>query len=264
MPFYRHRQGRGKDMKLNAGETIQYRLKTESRQYNATVITIDDDRDVLHVQTEEPYNISKGQHLVLSNIDMDFYTEVIGIEGTMIRLKRLSEGKREYFRVDDTLPLIARKVEEDLPLLKSRILSGFGVSVLDEDMPDEEVNQPLWKMLVHINTKLNLILDKLNLKCEGLKAEKKQVNISASGIRITLNEKPGIGDLMEIKMLIPECPPVGVLVYGSVVRVRELNSHEHEVSIHFSDMDDDVRDVIIHYALKRQREIINKQRENNP
>jgi len=173
----------------------------------------------------------------------------------------LTDGKREYFRIDDVLPLIARKTEKALPSLRSMVLPWAGTFMADEDMPDGEVNKQLWKMFLHINAKLNLILERLNLEWEGLtEAEKKQVNISASGIRVTLNEKLDPGDLMEIKMLLPECPPVAVLVYGRVVRVRELNRDEYEVAIQFSDMDDEVRDVIIQYALRRQREIINRRR----
>jgi len=60
-------------------------------------------------------------------------------------------------------------------------------------------------------------------------------------------------------MLLPSYPPVGVLVIGRVVRIDDLAAG-FDISLHFIDLTDEVREVIIQYTLKRQREILRRQR----
>jgi hypothetical protein len=179
--------------------------------------------------------------------------------------KHLQSERREYFRVEDVLPIIARKVEENVGYVRSKVFSGFfsgfGVSSLCEDVSDDLVSPRLWKLLVDMNTKLELILDKLYLDGEGLsKAESKHISLSASGIRFPVREKFEEGDLLEIKMLIPLHPPAWIMVYGKVVRTCEITHGEWETAIDFDEIDDEVRDLINHYTLKRQREMIRRQR----
>ena len=61
-------------------------------------------------------------------------------------------------------------------------------------------------------------------------------------------------------MLLPTYPPVGVTTHGKVVRVNQTGDGEYEIALHFSEMDEEVKDEIIQYALQRQREIIRKQK----
>jgi hypothetical protein len=179
--------------------------------------------------------------------------------------KECQPERREYFRVEDVLPIMAKKVRENSEYLRSKVFSGFfsgfGISSLSEEGSDETVSPALWKLLVDMNTKLGLILDKLYLDSEGLaKAESKHVSLSASGIKFPVRDELAVGDFMEIKMLIPVHPPAWIVLYGAVVRLGEISSGEYEVAIDFTDMDDEVRDVINYYTLKRQREIIRRQR----
>jgi hypothetical protein len=171
----------------------------------------------------------------------------------------LSE-KREYFRVDDVLPVIAKKVTYDLSCRKSQVFSGYGIEMTEIEVPDETINPSLWKMFVEINNKLGLILERLQMESEGFtKAENKQVNISESGMRFIMNEKVEAGDVLEIKILLSSSPSHGILIYGNVVRVNNIGDGKYEVAIHFSDMDDEIREEIIQHILKRQRGIVKKQ-----
>jgi c-di-GMP-binding flagellar brake protein YcgR len=79
-------------------------------------------------------------------------------------------------------------------------------------------------------------------------------------VRFAIDEKVEIGDVIEIKMLLPSYPPIGILTYGNVVRVNDAGNGQYEIALHFLDMEDEVRNEIIKYAVKRQRDIIRKQR----
>ena len=92
------------------------------------------------------------------------------------------------FRVEDVL-LIALKKIEDISCTKAMIYSGFysgiGLSVLEEDMPDETINPRLWKKLISMDAKLNLILEKLIQSSDGFnQAQNRQLSLSEEDIRI--------------------------------------------------------------------------------
>ncbi len=100
------------------------------------------------------------------------------------------------------------------------------------------------------------------LEKEGmLPSEKKMVNISASGLRFTLSHSVEVGDVLEIKLLLPTYPPVAVFAYGEVKRVEALSGGKFEVAVEYLNMGEPVRNEIIQYTLSRQRETIRRSRE---
>ncbi len=251
-------------MSLNPGDRICYRIMPETPRYLATLVSCDANDLVLQLSAESPEVISCGQYVMIAepDTDVEHYGEVASTEGRMLRLRRMWTGRRGYFRVDDVFPVIHRKVTADDAPLESRIFSGFGLSFEEPGVPDESISPQLWKILVDLNTKLSLILERLNLEGQGLtRAESIPVNISASGIRFTLAYPVEIGDVLELKMLLPVYPPVGALVHGNVVRVEELDNGSVGTSLRFVDLTDEVRDVIIQYTLKRQREVLRRQHQ---
>jgi hypothetical protein len=247
-------------MGLSKGETVNYSIMPEVTRYSATVISVDENTLVL--QTKDIQNIQRGKYIVVTGSDFKYYTEAVSVKGNILTLKQAWKEKRSYFRVDDTFPVEAKRIKADTPYKKSKIFRGYDVETSDIDQPDETINPKLWQMLVDINAKLTSILDNLRFESEGFKkSEEKIVNLSASGIRFTMGEKVMPGDRLEIKMLLPTGPPIGIITYGNVVRANEIGNDQYEVSLHFSDMDEEVREEIIRYAINRQREIIRKDRQ---
>ena len=185
------------------------------------------------------------------------------------------EEKRDYFRVDDVISVVVNPFcadnetdEEFLKNLKSsRAFSLMDVSIPlqageeDSQLGNQE-NEKLYGMMEEIKTKLDFIINHFMLEKEGLlPAEKKLVNISASGIRFVIDHPTTVNDVMEVKMLLPTCPPVAVFAYGKVKRVRDLGENHHEVALEFLNMADSVRSEIIQYTLAHQRETIRKIKE---
>ncbi|HTG01757.1 MAG TPA: PilZ domain-containing protein [Nitrospirota bacterium] len=250
-------------MSLHPGDQVCYRFMPEILRYTAVVESDDDHTVMLRLSDEMPPSLGSGGYLMITEpeTDAEHYMEVIARDGYRLDLKRLWTGKRGYFRVDDAFPVLCRKVPREAPQTASKLFSGYGGELEDLNVPDETVSPRLWKMLSDMNAKLGLILERLNLEQEGLgRAANLAVNISASGIRIPLSEHADIGDLMELKMLLPVYPPVGILVHGTVLRVEEQEQGLYRTSMQFIDLADEVRDVIIQYTLKRQRELIRRQR----
>jgi hypothetical protein len=172
--------------------------------------------------------------------------------------------RREYFRVNDVLPILVKKVESMMGK-KSRILSGhftaLGTSNQAEDLNDGTTNPKLVKMLCEINSKLDLIIEKLFCSEEMMGCpEAKEVCLSASGVSFGYPNELSLGDLIEVKMLLPMHPPVWIVLYGNVTRVTTEGMGEYNIAVKFNEMEDEVRDLLSYYTIKRQREIIVKQR----
>ncbi len=252
---------------IREGERIQFRLLPDSKRYQASVLYSDDER-LSFKAGELPVEVSKGRSLVVviqrGDQINEYYAEVSEIKGDSITARWLWEKSRQYFRVDDAFPVDIRRLENIPPVKRSRVFLGYPAEREDAEVeaPDETISPRLWKLLTDINTKLSLILEKLQFDDEGfVKAEVRHVNVSASGIKFRLNEKVEVGDTVEIKMLLPTCPPTGIITYGNVVRAKDIGNGQYEVALHFTDIEDEVRDEIIQYTLKRQREIIRRQRK---
>lgn len=236
------------------------------QRFGAIVQSIDTNTIMLQVQADSPATLVQGQYVMISDPsdEVDYYNEIVGREGNALRLKRVWTGKRGYFRVDDRFPVLHKKAMAGETHLESRIYAGHGQELSDFETTDDTVNPRLWRMLVDINAKLGLILERMNIEDEGLaKAERVAVNISASGIRFAVEDAFEMGDLIEVKMLLPTNPAVGIVVHGKVVRVERPEAAGTVVSLHFIDLTEEVRDVIIQYTLKRQRDIVRRYREQD-
>lgn len=171
------------------------------------------------------------------------------------------------YRVEDVL-LIALKKIEDAACTKARIYSGFysgiGISILEDDLPDETISPRLWKKLVTIDAKLNSILEKLIQNSDGFnQAQNRQVFINEEGIRILTSDGFASGDFIEIKILLPVTTPVWIILYGRVFHIRIVTSDQNEIGIQFLEMPDDVKQIMGYYLMNRQREIVRKLRQRS-
>jgi len=191
--------------------------------------------------------------------------------------KQNSAGeKRGYFRVDDVISVVANPVnllnEEERDLLKNAASSNTFTFFGDEDMsvpdgqqgsPESAAGEKVYEALREMNTKLDFLINHFIMEKEGLSsAEKKLVNISASGIKFTMKHPVKEKDILEIKLLLPTFPPVAIFAYGEVKRVKALEDQTYEVALEYLNMGETVRDEIIQYTLDHQRESIRKMKEN--
>jgi hypothetical protein len=187
----------------------------------------------------------------------------------------IEREKRSYFRIDDVISVVANPVDVDLENLeefKKCLVSSKAFAMTDattevEEMPgengDNSENRKLYEMIAEIKSKVDFIINHLMIEKEGLfSSEKKLVNISASGIRFTVDRDAEVGDIMEIKLLLPTFPPVAVFAYGKVTRVRKLKDGKSNIALEYLNMSESVRNEIVRYTLAHQREMIRKMKES--
>ena len=194
--------------------------------------------------------------------------------------KSTGEDQRSYFRIDDVIPLVAVPVKiEDVKCeeLAAKITSSKAFSLAGaNDSPANNANETaitthyektgpdkLHEEIAEIKAKLDYIINHFIMEKEGLaNPEKKVVNISAAGIKFTVNHAVELHDVMELKLLLPTYPPVAVFVHGEVKRVERIEDNKYEIAIEYLNMSDSVRNEIIQYTLSHQRETIRKYKES--
>ncbi len=175
-------------------------------------------------------------------------------------LLKSSQGEqRESFRINDTLPVIVRKIEEDTPFPESETLVDDLPEIPPSILEKENISPALWNMLVRLDRKLDRVLEKMPVDLLNTKAQ--PVNLSSTGMKIKVKKRLGLDESVRIKMLLPTLPVKELDIIGQVVRIESLADGNFEVALHFQEMDDTVRDEIIHYTINQQRKAIAAQRQ---
>jgi len=250
-------------MKIKAGERVSYAIEPQIESYDAVVVAVNNEGITLQPSRESKPNISKGQLLLISAGNFCATAKLIEVKNDAMKLEWVE--RRGYFRINDMMPITYKKLREGSVPTRARLFSGYGVEETGyEDVPDETISPKLWKLLGDINSKLSSILDVLHLKKEGLLDTGNQyINISASGIKVIINDEVEAGDMLELKLLLPTCPQTGIIVSGKVVRTRPIDEGKHEVSLAFCGITDEVTNAIMQYTIIRQRELMRKSENNS-
>jgi len=147
-------------------------------------------------------------------------------------------------------------------------MEGQSTDTADDEsiVPKDPDNKKLYAMMNELKAKLDFIINQFMLEKEGLnEPEKKFVNISASGIRFTVDHVVKEGEIMDIKLLLPTYPPVAVFAYGEVKRAVPIEDGKYDIALEYLNMTDSVKNEIIQYAFAQQRDLIRriKDTENN-
>jgi hypothetical protein len=174
-------------------------------------------------------------------------------------LKETDEDRREAFRIDDSLPVIIRKIEdsESSQILESDQEDLKELSQLA--LQDGGINPTLWKMLVTLHKKMDRILERLPV--DLLKVKTQPINLSATGMKIQVNKKFNLDEEVRIKILLPTLPISEIIIVGRVIRIKALEDGHYELGLEFQELDEEVREELIQYSLKQQRKALLAQRQ---
>ncbi len=166
---------------------------------------------------------------------------------------------REYSRVDAYLPIQVRKVPEEE---RDHVRCRFpGQSILPEfAKPPEVEDKVLSDWLVMLNTKLEYIINTLQLNREGFAALPFQyINISGGGMNFGYTDPLEPGELLEIKTVLYMMHPISVYLYGEVISSKQ-RKNDFRTAVRFVYIDEPIRDEIVRFVFERQREMIRKKR----
>ncbi|MEW5743987.1 MAG: PilZ domain-containing protein [Nitrospirota bacterium] len=166
---------------------------------------------------------------------------------------------REFSRVDAHLPFAVRLVPlDERKTLRSRV-SGERVLAESQVLPDLQ-DKLLNDWIKLLNAKLDTVISILTFQKEGFGSLPiASVNISGAGIGFASAEKYTAGDVLEIKMILPMMPPVALYVYGEAVNI-EKRMDSYYIGTKFIAIDEEIRDEIVKFVFRRQREILREKR----
>ena len=162
---------------------------------------------------------------------------------------------REYSRVDAIIPIEVRVV----PQLERQNMKCFvsGETEIPDYQLPADVNDPvLAEWLKMLNAKLDAIAGSLTVRNEqSPRISQKKINISGGGLSFDSPDKYDIGDMLEIKMILPITLSSTFYVYGEVVDVREREDF-FQTAVKFMTIDDDIREHIVQFVFKAQRDML--------
>ena len=168
--------------------------------------------------------------------------------------------EREYSRVDTYLSLQVSLVPPEARTNLRSCCSHEFFGVAFPPLPDIE-DQALAQCLQIISGKLDAVLKALSLQGEGVQARQvSPVNISGGGLRFSSSEPFLVGDVIEIKLVLPTHPDTVFYVYGDVVRSEPMSCEGNNVSVNFTVIDEDIRSKIVKFVFEKQREQLRNKR----
>lgn len=179
------------------------------------------------------------------------------------------EERRRYFRVNDTINLLHRVIDKNAVVQRSHVsndvLGSYSLAaaleVLNQETaalaPRLERRDPeIFEYLKLIDGKINLIVQHItSQEHEFSEHDKKEVNLSASGLAFSNDEAIGVGSRLELRMLLTSCLAV-IVAYARVVQCQDIakdNSlHPFLICVEYINMDEEDRELLIKHAIKKQ------------
>ncbi|MEN6437684.1 MAG: PilZ domain-containing protein [Syntrophobacter sp.] len=157
------------------------------------------------------------------------------------------------------MPIEVRLVPEE-ERANARSRTSLETALTENQEMPEPNDRILAECLRVLNTKLDTIIRLLALQTADYSAlRQEEVNISAGGLSTFVKENFQLGDMVEVRMMLPTSPYTIFYIYGNIVKIdKECN--RSKVSIEFTMIDEDIREHIVKYVFERQREILRKKR----
>lgn len=246
------------DTEIKAGDDVAFRIIPGYEFAPAKVVSITDETLVLRSYGRLPEDLTIGRFLVIPEspyTDLENYAEIVNIQNDLLHLKRRYSGKRAFLWIDDELPVVARRIVGEARAERPRIIMPGSQPALP-DAPDESINPYVWSLLESIRATQEFMMEKMYLEFGGLmSATRRPVRISASGIKLTTDERMEKGDSGEIRIWLSMQRPIVVVVNGEVEQASMNADGRCEVTYRFLSMEDEVQDTLNQYTISRQREL---------
>lgn len=133
------------------------------------------------------------------------------------------------------------------------------IILLDET---EDAGFRILPHIIDLNRKFDLLIELLTQEKRPQVEIPRTMHIciSASGIKININEPSIPGQKIALCIILPFIPPTKIFIMGEVTRSSPLKGHEdetgYETAVKFLDLKEDDYEKIVKYIFKRQRDIL--------
>ena len=276
---------------LEGKQTVEFKINNYDPEEDIDYIKKIDDLNIIS------YGFSKTYRYKIIAEDVFRKKDGIFIKIKISDMPAEEREGREFVRVVAVIQFIYQKIsiEEFLetkesyitrPSFTTSVYGIYGVAspkvylTSNEKDEDAPVNPKLEKLLIAINSKLDVILSILNPEASIFSdVKEKKVSLSGSGIMWAeeKGEKPtaqnnneenfklNLGDILKITMLFPSIPQFVVKALAQIVNVSEysqeedLNKGKISFACKFTAINESDRDEIIKFTFEQQRRQIAQQ-----
>lgn len=177
--------------------------------------------------------------------------------------------KRRYFRVDDTISLLHRVIDESKVRAGSHVSNDVlascslaaALDVLNQGAaalgPRIERRDPeLWEYLKLIDSKIQLIAQAVSGQEQDFSEhDKREVSLSASGLAFNNDDAIEVGTALELRMLLSSYMAI-IVAYARVVQCKDISGsnpqHPFQICVEYINLNEDDRELLIKHAIKKQ------------
>jgi hypothetical protein len=179
------------------------------------------------------------------------------------------QEKRRYFRVNDTINLLHKVIDEKAGEQNSHVSKDVlsnctlmsAMDVLAQETHSllsrlERRDSELSEFLRLIDTKINLIAQAVSIKEESFSEhDTRDVVMSATGLAFSNEEPINVGQLLELRMLLTSCMAV-IVAFGRVVQCKNIAEDSPDrpyvICVEYINLKEDDRELLIKHVVKRQ------------
>lgn len=179
------------------------------------------------------------------------------------------EEKRRYFRVNDTINLLHRVVDEGRINQRSHVSTDVlgscslsaALEVLNQEAaalsPRLERRDPeMFEYLKIIDNKINLMALAFNPHPDEFSEhDMHDVSLSAAGVAFTNEIALPVGTLLELRMLLTSCLAV-IVAFARVVQCKDISqdneANPFAICAEYINMNEEDRELLIKHVIKKQ------------
>jgi len=184
--------------------------------------------------------------------------------------------EREYFRIEDLLPIEYRIIDEEEYLKLENTVKYSSTQIVDKmhEMhflkekitSDEAEKGHVQAYLQLINKKLDIVLDILSKSADNklYVSRHAKVSISGAGIQFFSETPMHKGDLVELKVILPILPYPKITALCHAMRSNESGPGDLKgwnVALKFATINEGDRDLLINYIFMKERELLRSKKE---
>lgn len=171
-------------------------------------------------------------------------------------LEEKYKNMREHVRIDVKVPFSVRLLsDEEKQNIISTVIGHYKFDIISLK---ESSDKTLTEWLNTINKKLDSIISLLTIQQHGFhELPLSLINISGGGLSFLSEKMFQRGDILEIKLLLDIPIPLGLYLYGEVIRSEKKNNN-FDVAVKFIKINEEIRDCIIRYVLYKEKQIISQ------
>lgn len=191
----------------------------------------------------------------------------------------MTEERRRYFRIDDTLGVSFRRLTpEEIASFAERAGQHGGNFDLASNFDNRiqtlldacRIQNPVAAEILDLmNKKLNVVLRQLDVDSELLQSiayELKQVNVSACGLAFSCGERFNRGDILQLDLLLKPAD-LHVVSMAEVVACEAVENDDSEqaeffLRVNFVELNSNDQELLIQHVVKRQSKLLKDRRRS--